>query len=936
MDKFKKATKRIVAIAASTALVSASAFAFGNYPNNFVNSNNTFNGKVIVSADVGADDMAAAAAVVDDLKSEFSGDQEKVTISYKAKGSGNSEMIEDGSTKLYLNDALNTVKDKFDKDEFPTFLADGKLVDSDYEDNEYKYEQEIDLGAGAKAAFGRSTGNMEDSTDTPVSHLDLTNGPLYTLTTKFNDVVKKVSKTSTESQGLTDSETITLFGTDFTFDQKTTDSDDLTLYASSNTVVLRSDGKSSVSVEFDGTTYEVSLLGANSVNGEVDVEVNGKSNTAKEGTTKTIGGLKIYVDDVFVNDLNDATKTASARLFLGSDEIKIPKGARGTSFDTLEVNGDSLDGYEVRVDTYNSSTWDGLKKIEFQFTPRDLDNEIEYLKAGNSVQDPVFKDLSVSFDGMSEDLKADDMIKLNAGSEDMSIDFVNVDGHKFSLNAYTGVKSTINPAVAATKSLTSSGGSNFNVTANEAGDNGNTIKIVTEDTATAGAETVKVQSDTITIGIKAGITTVAQIKAAVAADPVANDLITVATSTDTVGVIASTALTGGADRTYTSGTSNQAVQLYNDRGALNTEHEVEKLVLNINNGQTLYKNNMFILNSQETSIEDEVTGVYKIKSFTEDEQADGTYDYSVDIQNLVTGVTKSYENGDEIEDTKVYVRGLNGHTGKELNFLTLSSSSSSSVALPDSDGENAGKYIVTNEGQKITLTPSTVKIEELVVDNRDSISSKTLLSTSTIKSDSNNDASATEFTTVYGSGILASSNDNEDNYKYSMSKTGSLVKEDIDSEHTSLEVTSPVDQSFFKTSINVGAMAETNTKTVLASEAANEVKALEDSDFTVISQTAVPKSDVTIDITAADIVQATEGMTVENAIVVGGPAVNAAARELLGVDSYDSTADEYVNKAGDAVARYFEASNSVLVYGYTKADTTAIVKELNAGNAVFK
>ena len=71
-----------------------------------------------------------------------------------------------------------------------------------------------------------------------------------------------------------------------------------------------------------------------------------------------------------------------------------------------------------------------------------------------------------------------------------------------------------------------------------------------------------------------------------------------------------------------------------------------------------------------------------------------------------------------------------------------------------------------------------------------------------------------------------------------------------------------------------------------------------------------------------------------NHIVVGGPAVNAAARAYLGIDNYD------VSQAGVAqgefVHRYYEDANSIVVYGYSAADTTAAVQELNAGTADFE
>ena len=71
-----------------------------------------------------------------------------------------------------------------------------------------------------------------------------------------------------------------------------------------------------------------------------------------------------------------------------------------------------------------------------------------------------------------------------------------------------------------------------------------------------------------------------------------------------------------------------------------------------------------------------------------------------------------------------------------------------------------------------------------------------------------------------------------------------------------------------------------------------------------------------------------------NHIVIGGPAINAAARAYLGIDMYDVS--QAGVEAGEGVARVFEDANSVLIYGYSAEDTTAIVNEVIAGTANFQ
>ncbi len=68
-----------------------------------------------------------------------------------------------------------------------------------------------------------------------------------------------------------------------------------------------------------------------------------------------------------------------------------------------------------------------------------------------------------------------------------------------------------------------------------------------------------------------------------------------------------------------------------------------------------------------------------------------------------------------------------------------------------------------------------------------------------------------------------------------------------------------------------------------------------------------------------------------NMIVVGGPAVNRVAAELLGM-SFPSMGTASGLSPGQAQIRMFESVNSVLVYGWSAADTMAAVNRLNSGN----
>ena len=84
--------------------------------------------------------------------------------------------------------------------------------------------------------------------------------------------------------------------------------------------------------------------------------------------------------------------------------------------------------------------------------------------------------------------------------------------------------------VAATGTITGSVGV-LDFEADTSGDSGNLIQVILADTATAGSETISVVGSVITVGIESGVSTAAQIKAAIDADVDAAALVdTVATT----------------------------------------------------------------------------------------------------------------------------------------------------------------------------------------------------------------------------------------------------------------------------------------------------------------------------------------------------------------------------------------------------------------------
>ena len=128
-----------------------------------------------------------------------------------------------------------------------------------------------------------------------------------------------------------------------------------------------------------------------------------------------------------------------------------------------------------------------------------------------------------------------------------------------------------------------------------------------------------------------------------------------------------------------------------------------------------------------------------------------------------------------------------------------------------------------------------------------------------------------------------------------------------------------------------GEAASSMTVTVDESAVADKKAELEDEGYTVVSTENVAASAVTFDVTAPVMDSAVSGSS--NMIVVGGPAVNRVAAELLGL-SFPTYGVASGVAMDEAVIRYFADKNSIVVYGYEGKDTQAAVAKLNAGTGL--
>ena len=174
----------------------------------------------------------------------------------------------------------------------------------------------------------------------------------------------------------------------------------------------------------------------------------------------------------------------------------------------------------------------------------------------------------------------------------------------------------------------------------------------------------------------------------------------------------------------------------------------------------------------------------------------------------------------------------------------------------------------------------------------------------------------------YSNKPTALSDDNDDNNYYITTSGTYMITDEGSDDKGKVNFYVPNSEVQYKASVNIGQTSTKLTERVSADRVDERFLELQQEGYTV-TKTAVEKSNVEFDVSAP--INDVNAGSSDN-IVVGGPAVNSKARELLGAGVVGVD-------AGQAVVRYFSSSNSILVYGYSKAGTLAAAKKLVSNSA---
>lgn len=281
------------------------------------------------------------------------------------------------NTKIFGGDTINAAKDTLTSDDLPTILASGTFEDDN--GDSYDYDQYLVIGDSNVSLSGSDDDDILGEDPAILIDIGTSSGtPTYTWRVVFNDDLNF-------SDSDVDGNDIELFGTSFTISADS-DEDTLVVFGGANKQTL-SEGETA-SVEVGGVSYDVTLLGVSDADTAV-IKVNDQSRSIDEGDSRKIGGLEVYVDEVFF--LSKEAQTSSAQLTFGSSEITFDNN------DEVSVgSGSDAEDVDNTLVTITQGN-DGTSVFEIAIAAPDADGD--FASADRAFTDPIFGTLKLAFGG---------------------------------------------------------------------------------------------------------------------------------------------------------------------------------------------------------------------------------------------------------------------------------------------------------------------------------------------------------------------------------------------------------------------------------------------------------------------------------------------------------------------------------------------------------
>ena len=424
--------KKIIAAGSMAALMTGSSIAFAalqDLPAPFVSAGSP-QFLVVVGATAATDDVVGAI----DVGTRFGGESTReLTVGATSGGAtvtGEGKALETTNTKVYLNDNLakSGIRGTMTAQDMPTLLKTDVLKDTDAND-EYKFDQYVQFSDDYVVNFSQYTDASAVSGD-PELVIKHTAGSANPSNPHNDDYFYKARVVfQKDVNGTTAAnERLTIFGQTYTISTDTTfiaggTSNKLVLFGSADTRVLTE--KEKVTATVGSTSYDVTLNGVSDAS-TVVLTVGSETKSIKKGVTSTIGGLQVYVEDVF---FYGSTRTDNqAKIGLGAQQLNFQHGSKISLGSGTTTN---IDGTYVNLSTSSGK----LNTMEIYNVPSK--SSMDAIKKGGEFMDPVFGSFKVKFASVTPDLMDAGRDKIDvrpSGDNDLTVAFTDDKGSAATIN----------------------------------------------------------------------------------------------------------------------------------------------------------------------------------------------------------------------------------------------------------------------------------------------------------------------------------------------------------------------------------------------------------------------------------------------------------------------------------------------------------------------
>ncbi|MBR9701439.1 LamG domain-containing protein [Candidatus Pacearchaeota archaeon] len=309
-----------------------------------------------------------------------SGAQEELSLAIEVlvSSEGESFGLFTSSSKIYLGDSINNVRQTLTDNDLPSLLKDGENIELDgqYVD----YIQTINIGSGAEFVYAQAPTSDDDPAFT-IAMSTFVSEPVYTSQITFD---RATDFTSFDLIG----NPITLFGKEYAVGAGTTSSK-LYLYESFETVKLSVGGTdpASKTVIINSISYTIEILGSSDTSAIIKVTNSigaSQSKEISEGSYENVQGIEIAVNWA---DEDTATNRLTAEITVGANKILLQNGNKVK----IGSDEDSIDGTLVR---FNGGV-DSLTGFYIDVVAEDSD--VDVILVGEAFVDPVFGTFGIDF-----------------------------------------------------------------------------------------------------------------------------------------------------------------------------------------------------------------------------------------------------------------------------------------------------------------------------------------------------------------------------------------------------------------------------------------------------------------------------------------------------------------------------------------------------------